>query len=162
VGGNSLITLHIFRSSVQQKNNSNGQRKRLRWRSKNEGRFRLDIREKYFYAEGGETLAWVAQRGGRCPIPGNIPGQTGRGLEQPDPVEDVPARCRGWTGWPLKGLSHPNHAVILLSVLKSKPTGLAGRAVQRAPSQPSAAWGKMKQAAVTPTSAPKSRFPAVH
>ncbi|KAK4811061.1 hypothetical protein QYF61_016347 [Mycteria americana] len=37
-----------------------------------EGRFRLDIRKKYFYDEGVETLEQVAQRGGRCPIPGNI------------------------------------------------------------------------------------------
>ena len=47
-----------------------------------------------FYDEGGGTLAQVAQRGGGCPIPGNIPGQAGRGSEQPDRVEDVPAYCR--------------------------------------------------------------------
>ena len=41
------------------------------------------------------TLAQVAQRGGRCPIPGNVQGQVGWGSEQPDPVEDVPAHCRG-------------------------------------------------------------------
>ncbi|KAK4828803.1 hypothetical protein QYF61_000860 [Mycteria americana] len=39
-----------------------------------EGRFRLDIRKKFFYIEGGETLEQVAQRGGRSPIPGNIQG----------------------------------------------------------------------------------------
>jgi len=78
-----------------------------------EGRFRLVMRKTFFYSEGGETLAWIAQRGGRCPIPGNIPGQAGRGSEQPDPVEDVPARCRGWAGWPRRGPSHPNHAMIL-------------------------------------------------
>jgi len=48
-----------------------------------------------FYNEGGETLAQAAQRGGRCPIPGNIQDQGGRGSEQPDLVEDVPAHCRG-------------------------------------------------------------------
>jgi len=53
----------------------------------------LDIRKKFFYSEGGETLAQVAQRDGRCPIPGNIQGQVGRGFEQPDLVEDVPAHC---------------------------------------------------------------------
>jgi len=37
----------------------------------------------------------LAQRGGRCPIPGNIQGQAGRDPEQPDQVEDVPAHCRG-------------------------------------------------------------------
>jgi len=57
-----------------------------------------------FYDEGGETLAQVAQRGGRCPIPGNIPGQVGRGSEQPDPVEDVPAHCRGVGLDALKGV----------------------------------------------------------
>jgi len=40
-----------------------------------EGRFILDIRKKFLYNEVGETLARVAQRGGRCPIPANIPGQ---------------------------------------------------------------------------------------
>ena len=42
-----------------------------------------------------ETLEQVAQRGGRCPIPGNIQGQVGLGSEAPDLVEDVPAHCRG-------------------------------------------------------------------
>jgi len=48
-----------------------------------------------FYNEGGETLQQVAQRGGRCSIPGNIQGHVGWGSEQPDVVEDVPAHCRG-------------------------------------------------------------------
>ena len=48
-----------------------------------------------FYDEGGETLEEVSQRGGGCPIPGNIPGQVGQGSEQPDLVEDVPAHGRG-------------------------------------------------------------------
>ena len=47
------------------------------------------------YSEGGETLAQVAWRACRCPIPGTIPGQAGRGSEQPDLVEGVPAHCRG-------------------------------------------------------------------
>ena len=37
----------------------------------------------------------AGRRGGWCPIPRNIQGQAGRGSEQPDPVEDVPAHCRG-------------------------------------------------------------------
>lgn len=45
--------------------------------------------------DAGETLAQVAQGGGRCPIPGNIPGLVGRGSGQPDLVEDVPDPCRG-------------------------------------------------------------------
>ena len=42
-----------------------------------------------------EVKPWsrVAQRGGRCPIRGNVPAQVGQGSEQPDPAEDVPARC---------------------------------------------------------------------
>jgi len=47
------------------------------------------------YDEGGETLAQVARRSGRCPIPGNIQGQVGGGSEQPDLAEGVPAHCRG-------------------------------------------------------------------
>ena len=49
----------------------------------------------YGVSEGGETLAQVAQKGGRCPIPGNIQGQVGWGSEQPGLVEDVPVHCRG-------------------------------------------------------------------
>ena len=47
------------------------------------------------YDECGKTLEQVAQRGGRCPIPGNVHGPVGWGSEQPDLVEDVPAHCRG-------------------------------------------------------------------
>jgi len=56
-----------------------------------EGRFRLGDKEEVFYSEGGEALEQVAQRGGGC----CIPGQVGRGSEQPGLVEDVPAHCRG-------------------------------------------------------------------
>ena len=52
-------------------------------------------KEDIFYGEGAEILEWVAQRGGQCPIPGNTQGQVGRGSEQPDLVEDVPAYCWG-------------------------------------------------------------------
>ena len=51
--------------------------------------------EDIFYNKGGETLAQIAQRGGRCPIPGNIQIQVGWGSVQPDLVEDVPAHCKG-------------------------------------------------------------------
>jgi len=40
-------------------------------------------------------LAQIDQRGGRCPIPGNRQGHVGRGSEQADLIEDVPAHCRG-------------------------------------------------------------------
>ena len=37
-----------------------------------EGRFRLDIRKRFFYCEGGETLEQDVQRGCECPLPGSI------------------------------------------------------------------------------------------
>ena len=52
-------------------------------------------KEDIFYDEGGETLAHVVQRRGRCRLPGNIQGQVWWGSEEPDPVEDVPAHSRG-------------------------------------------------------------------
>jgi len=58
-----------------------------------EDRFR-QYKEEIFYPEGSETLEQVAQRGGRCPIPGNLQGKVGRGSEQPDLAEDVPGHCR--------------------------------------------------------------------
>jgi len=36
----------------------------------------------------------IAQRGGRCPIPGKSEGQVGQGSKQPDLVKDVPSHCR--------------------------------------------------------------------
>jgi len=60
-----------------------------------EGRFRLDIRKKFFYHEGGETLEWVAQRGSGGLIPRNIQFQVGRGSEQTGLVEGVPNHSRG-------------------------------------------------------------------
>jgi len=47
-----------------------------------------------FYNESGETLEQVAQRGGRCPIPGSTQGRVGRGSEQPVLAVNVPAHCR--------------------------------------------------------------------
>ncbi|KAK4806794.1 hypothetical protein QYF61_005590 [Mycteria americana] len=61
-----------------------------------EGRFRLDIRKKFFYDEGGETGGQVVQRSCGCPIIGSVQGQVGWGFEPPDLVEDVPAH--GWGG----------------------------------------------------------------
>ena len=58
-----------------------------------------------WYYMGGETLAQIAQRGGRCPTPGNIQGQAGQRSEQPDLVEDVPAYGRELgTIWSLRSL----------------------------------------------------------
>ena len=58
-----------------------------------ERRFRFSIRKK-FSSKSGEALAQVAQRGGGCPIPGDIQGQAGQGSEQPDPAVGVPVQCR--------------------------------------------------------------------
>ena len=44
-----------------------------------EGRNRL--KEKVFYSKRGEALAQVAQRGGRCPIPGDAQDQADQGSE---------------------------------------------------------------------------------
>jgi len=60
-----------------------------------EGRFRLDIRKKFFYDKGVETLELIARRSSGGPTPGNIQGQFGQRSEQPGLVEDVPTHCRG-------------------------------------------------------------------
>jgi len=55
----------------------------------------MGYKKDIFYNEGGEALEQIAQRGGRCPIAGNIQCQVGLGFEHPDLVEDVPAHGRG-------------------------------------------------------------------
>ena len=58
-----------------------------------QGRFRLDIRKKFF-TEGGDALEQVAQGGCGCPIPGGIQGQAGCGSGQPGLVVGDPAHSR--------------------------------------------------------------------
>ena len=53
----------------------------------------MDIRKKFFMVR--VVKHWKRSPRDGCPIPGNIPGQVGRGSEQPDLVEDVPAHGRG-------------------------------------------------------------------
>ena len=59
-----------------------------------QGRFRLNIRRKFFHTEGGDTLEQVSHRGCGCPLPGGIEGQAGWGFEQPGLEEGVPAYSR--------------------------------------------------------------------
>ena len=42
-----------------------------------EGKFRSDIRKKFFYTEVGEAVAQAVQRNCECPIPGGVQGQVG-------------------------------------------------------------------------------------
>ena len=60
-----------------------------------QGRFRLDIRRKFFHTEGGDILEQVAQGGCECPIPGGIQGQAGCGSGQPGLVVGDSAHSRG-------------------------------------------------------------------
>jgi len=41
-------------------------------------------------------VAQAAQRGGGCPVPGDIQGQAGQSSEQPDGAADVPIHGRGF------------------------------------------------------------------
>ena len=47
-----------------------------------EGRFRLDVRGKFF-TMNGKVLKWAAQRGCRCPVSAGVQGQVGWGPGQP-------------------------------------------------------------------------------
>ena len=65
-----------------------------------QGRFRLDIRRKFFTQRvGGDTLEQVAQGGCGCPIPGGIQGQAGCDSGQPGLVIGDPAHGRGVETW---------------------------------------------------------------
>ena len=59
------------------------------------GRFRLDIRKKFFHTEGDDALEQVAQGGCGCPIPVGIQGQAGCGSGQPGLLFGDPAHSRG-------------------------------------------------------------------
>jgi len=53
------------------------------------GRFRLDIRKKFFTMRVVRPWPRLNQRGGRCPVPGTIHGQVGWCSEQPGLVEET-------------------------------------------------------------------------
>jgi len=60
-----------------------------------ESKSRLDIKKNFFMVKVLKHWHRLPREGDRCAIPGNMHSQTGRGSEQPDLVEDVPAHCRG-------------------------------------------------------------------
>jgi len=60
-----------------------------------QGRFRLDMRRKFFHTEGGDTLEQVAQGGCGCPIPGGIHGWAGSGSGQPGLLVGDPTHSWG-------------------------------------------------------------------
>ena len=57
-----------------------------------EGRFRL--KEEILPCESGEALEQVSQRSCGCPLPGSVPGQVGRGFEQPGLEESITDHSR--------------------------------------------------------------------
>jgi len=78
-----------------------------------EGRYRLEIRKKFFYNKGGEALAQVVQRGGGYSIPGVTQGQAGQGSEQLMELWVSLFIEGSGTRWPLRVPSNSNHSVIL-------------------------------------------------
>lgn len=52
-------------------------------------------KEEHFYNKAGETLEQVYQTSCGYPMTGSFQSQVGRGFEQPNLAEDVPARGRG-------------------------------------------------------------------
>ena len=48
------------------------------------GKIQTGYKKNIFYDNGSEALEQVSQRGGACPVPGDIQGQAGRDSEHPD------------------------------------------------------------------------------
>lgn len=60
-----------------------------------EGRFRLNIRKKFFTVRMVRHWYRVPQRSCGCPILGSVQRQVGWGSEQPGLLEGIPAHGRG-------------------------------------------------------------------
>ena len=71
-----------------------------------QGRFRLD-----FYSQGG-VLAQVAQRGGGCPIPGDIQGQAQLSSEHLMEQWVSLFTAGNWTRWPSRVPFNSNDSMI--------------------------------------------------
>ena len=69
---------------------------------------KFGYKEEVFYSKGGEAQLQVAQRGGGCPILGDIQGQAGRGSEHPMGLGVSWFTAGSWTRWPLEVPSNSN------------------------------------------------------
>lgn len=91
-------------------------------------------RRKCFTTEGCETLEHVVQRGGRCPIRGNVRGQFGWAI-WPTWRWSYLSQV-GWTTWSLKATSDSNCSVISKSGILFFPILHAGKKIYSLPCIP--------------------------
>ena len=82
------------------------------WFKLKEGRYRLDVRRKFFPQRVARQWHSCAEKLW-CPIPGRTQGQAGWGPGKPELVGGSPAHSRGWGSVGLELPSNPNHSVIL-------------------------------------------------
>ena len=77
------------------------------------GRFRLDIRRKFFTQRVVMHCSQVAQGGCGCPIPAGIQGQAGCGSGQPGLLVGDLHIAGGWNWMSIVGLFNPGHSMLL-------------------------------------------------